>query len=223
MPVVITGDIISSSKLPLIHRQQRINDLFKGLFSTLRGVWGQSQQLRFEAIQGDAFQVYLPDDKDALRAALLLKCYCLAQDKIDEMYRFDCRLSIAVGPVSLLHPVLLAKSGGLVFDSSGRGLKGISPTSSQLVFASTEATWTLAINMGLALADEIIGRYTPAQSQAVLLKIMYPQQLQEWLANQLSISRSAYSQRLKQAGWIALETLLSFYAATTPLQPHDTN
>ncbi|WP_375416443.1 hypothetical protein [uncultured Hymenobacter sp.] len=214
MPVIITGDIISSSKLALPKRQQQLNELLRGLFTDLRGIWRRKELLRAETIQGDSFQIYLLDDKEAIRAALLIKCFCLSQSKVGSTYRFNCRLSIAIGAVTLLHPSSLAKSGGLAFDYSGRGLKAISRTGSQLVFESIEIAWTQAINMGLALADELLSRCTPAQNQAVLLKLFYPQQTQEWLAGQIGIGRSAYSQRLKQTGWTALEMLLTYYTDT---------
>ena len=214
MPVVITGDIISSSELALAKRQLQINQLLKELFATLRGVWRRKEHLRAEAVQGDSFQVYLLDNKEAIRAALLIKCFCLSQNKVGGTYRFDCRLSIGVGKVTLLHTNSLAKSGGVVFDYSGRGLKDISRTSAQLVFKAREASWTQSMNMGLALADELLSRCTPAQNQAVLLKLLHPQQTQEWLAGRVGIGRSAYSQRLKQTGWSAIEMLLAYYAET---------
>ena len=214
MPVVITGDIISSSKLAPAKRQALLNQLFKEMFAALRAVWRRKELLRAETVQGDAFQVYLPEDSEAMRAALLIKCFCLAQRKVDDNYRFDCRLSIGVGGITLLHRDSLAKSGGTAFDCSGRGLKEISHTGSQLVFKSDKAQWVRAINMGLALADERLSHCTPAQSQAMLLKLSYPTQTQDWLAARVPIGRSAYSQRLKQAGWPALEILLNYYRET---------
>lgn len=214
MAVIITGDIINSSKLLSSQRQQLLNQIIEASFAALRKVWQQSALLRAEAIQGDAFQIYLSDNRAAMRAALFIKCFYLSQKKVDSSYRFDCRLSIAIGNVSFLHPNSLAKSGGLVFDYSGRGLKEISRTGPQLVFESTEVAWTRAVNMGLALVDEILGRSTPAQSEALLYKLSYPQQTQEWLAEQIGIGRSAYSQRLKQAGWTVLEAFLDYYDET---------
>lgn len=108
----------------------------------------------------------------------------------------------------------MAKSGGVVFDYSGRGLKEFSRAGSQMLFKAREVHWVQAINMGLALSDELLRRCTPAQSQAVFLKLTYPQQTQEWLAGRVGISRSAYSQRLKQTGWSALELLPAYYNET---------
>lgn len=223
MPVVITGDIIGSSKLPQEQRQQRLNKLLEGLFAAIQTIWPQGGSAKAEIIQGDSFQLYFPNDEEAIRAALLIKCFCLSQEKVSRTYRINCRLSIAVGIVSFLHPDSLAKSGGPVFDYSGRGLKQISRTNPQLVFESTETTWAKAVNMGVALADELIDRCTPSQSQALFWKLAYPQQNQEWLARQLGIGRSAYSQRLKQAGWAALDILLRYYSDTILNQLHDTN
>ena len=214
MSVVITGDIISSSKLVLEERQKYLNQSLKQLFTALRSVWRRKEQMRAEVIQGDSFQVYLSNNQDAIRAALLIKCFCLSQNKVGESYRLDCRLSIGLGKVTLLHPDSLAKSGGVVFDYSGRGLKEISRTSSQLVFNARDASWAQAVNMGLALTDELLRRCTPAQNQAALLKLTHPQQTQDWLAGRVGISRSAYSQRLKQTGWSALELLLAYYTET---------
>lgn len=211
MPVVITGDIISSSKLALPKRQQLLNELLKELFTALRGVWRLKEQMRAETIQGDAFQIYLINQKEAIRAALLIKYFFLSQNKVGGTYRFDCRLSIGIGKTALLHPTSLAKSGGIVFDHSGRGLKEITRSGPQLVFKARELDLTQAINMGLALADELASHYTPAQSRAILLKLTYPQQTQEWLAGRVGIGRSAYSQRLKQTGWPALEMFLGYY------------
>lgn len=217
MSVVITGDIISSSKLALARRQQLLNELFDKLFLALRSVWRDRSHLRTETIQGDSFQVYLLDNKEALRAAFLIKCFCLAQDKMEGNYRLDCRLSIAIGDVTLLHSESLAKSGGLVFDYSGRGLKEISRTGPQLVFESTEVAWTQTINMGLTLAGALVRHNTSAQSQATFLKLAHPEQTQDWLAEQAGIGRSAYSQRLKQANWTAINSLLDYYAKTVRL------
>ena len=221
MAAVITGDIIESSRLALAERQQQLNDLLELLFIALRELWPSEQQLRAESIQGDAFQIYLADENEALRAAILIKCFCLSQSKIGGMYRFDCRLSIGIGAVALLHPHSLAKSGGTVFDYSGRGLKEISYSGSQLVFKADSTAWSQAINMGLALADELLSRYTPAQSQAVFLKVAHPQYIQETLAELISIGRSAYSQRLKQAGWHAIATLFDYYAEAIKTQHDD--
>ncbi len=212
MPAVLTGDIISSSKLPAAQRQQQLNLVLQGLFSTLRSVWRRKEQLRAESVQGDAFQVYLLEQQEALRVGLLIKCFCLAQHKVSD-YRFDCRLSIGIGSVRLLHPQTLAQSGGTAFDYSGRGLKAISRTGSQMCFYAQKAVWNQPMNMGLALADELMSHWTPAQSQAVLLKLQYPTQTQDWLAGRVGIGRSAYSQRLNQAGWSAIEKMLEYAAA----------
>lgn len=218
MAAVITGDIIGSSKLALEGRQQRINQLLQALFAALAETWGQKTNIRTEVVQGDAFQVYLADDREAIRATLFIKCFCLSQDKVGSNYRFDCRLSTATGSVSYLHPEALAKSGGLAFDYSGRGLKDISRTNPQLVFASSASPWASAMSMGLAFADELLSHGTPAQNRAVLLKLSFLYQTQDWLATQLGIGRSAYSQRLKQAGWPALEGLLNYYDETLKAQ-----
>lgn len=213
MPVVITGDIIGSSKLAQAERQSILNQLLKELFGALRVVWRRKEQLRAEIIQGDAFQVYLGEDAEGLRAALLTKCFFLAQKKVNASYRFDCRLSIGTGRISLLHPDSLAKSGGPAFDYSGRGLKDIVRTGPQLVFKAPTTGLTQAVSVALALTDELMSRWTPLQSQAVLLALTYPGQTNEWLAGRVGISRSAYSQRLRQAGWSAVQALLDYYTA----------
>ncbi len=215
MAVVITGDVISSSRLALTKRQLLLNQLLKESFAVLRNVWRLKTQMRAEIIQGDAFQVYVLDNAEAIRAAFLIKCFWLSQDKVGNNYRFDCRLSIGIGAVALLDADSLAKSGGDVFTYSGRGLKEISRTGPQLRFKAPNADWSAAINVALALADELLGRYTPAQAQALLLKLIYPRETQAKLAKRLEISRSAYSQRLGQAGWPAVEALLTYYSKTT--------
>ena len=222
MAVVITGDIIGSSRLALEQRQQTLNQLIEKLFAALRNTLPQEPSLETEIIQGDSFQLYLSTNEEAVRAALLIRCFFLSQSKVSDTYRINCRLSIAVGNASFLYPNSLAKSGGPVFDYSGRGLKRISRTGSQLVFESSQLTWTKAISMGLALVDEITTRCTPLQSQALFLKLASPDRNQEWLAERAGIGRSAYSQRLKQAGWAALEIFLDYYTETVRNLLHDT-
>lgn len=217
MAVIITGDIIGSSQLAAAQRQERLNALLIELFSTLKSVWRQQDMLRTEFVQGDAFQVYLKADAEGMRAALLIKSFFLAQDKVSTGYRFDCRLSIGVEAISLLHPDSLAQSGGLAFDYSGRGLKNITRTGPQFWFKSGNSALNKAMAMGLALIDEIIRRWTPLQSQAIVLSLTYPAQTNEWLAGRIGITRSAYSQRLRQAGWSAIQQLLEYYLSTVNL------
>lgn len=177
----------------------------------MRIAWKRTAALRTEPLQGDAFQIYLTDAQDGLRAALLARCYYRAQEQPTAKYQLDCRLSIGAGSVTLLHPTSLAKSGGTAFEYSGRGLKAITRHGPQLLFASRAPSQARTLNVMLSLADELIQNWTTAQSQAVLQRLIYLDKNQEWLAGWLSIGRSAYNQRLRKAGWPALEELLSYY------------
>lgn len=215
MPTVITGDIISSSKLPAGQRQQLLNSLSKKLFAALRLAWRRKEAMRVESIQGDAFQIYLADGRDGLRAALLVKSFCRAQEKViisgSSDYRFDCRLSIGTGSVRLLHPTTLAQSGGPAFEFSGRGLSAMPKAGPQLVFRASAASLNEVIMVALTLTAELSKHWTVAQSEAVQLKLTYPEQTQDWLAGRLAIGRSAYTQRLNQAGWPGLQQFLALF------------
>ena len=218
MAIVITGDIIGSSKLVESARQQTLNELIRGIFGTLKQLWPGAEDLRTEAVQGDAFQVFVRHDADGLRAAFVIKSFCLAQPKLSASYRIDCRLSIGLGATTLLHPDTLAASGGEAFEYSGRGLKSIVPEGPQIIFKAPGDGFTEAIMMGLALADALIRHWTAAQSQAVLLRLIYTQKNDEWLGSQIGISRSAYWQRMRQINWPSFEALLLYYSSNATLQ-----
>jgi len=211
MAVVITGDLIESSKLAIDQRQQRINLLFEQLVTCLRQRWKNDSQLRGEIVQGDAFQIYTANDKDALRLAFIIRCFYRSQNAKQAKYRYDCRLSVAIGEIQSLDNSALAKSGGFVFELSGRAIKHISKTGPQIVFKSGQSAQEAAINMGLSLAELSIKGWRASQSKAILMKLVHSDTNQEWMAEHLGVSASAFSQRLNQAGWKAIETFLTYY------------
>lgn len=220
MPVILTGDIVNSSRFPASIRQERLNVLLDSLFNVLKLRW--PQQVRAEMVQGDAFQIFLAEQAEGLHLLLAVKSFFLSQDQEHE-HRLDCRLSLGLGEVDFLHTTSLAKSGGEAFEYSGRGLKSLPADGSRMTFQSSDAEFSQTLIVMLALTEEITKRWTVAQSEAIVLRLLNPADTQEQLAQVLGISRPAFSQRLGQTGWPALEKLLGHYSAMVKLRFNDQN
>ena len=197
LQVVLTADIVNSSRLDAGKDQQLIKQL-KEIFA--------KQQLEF--YRGDSFQVYISNPEAALKLALLARATAIGLLKEEHPPLTDIRLSLGIGQVQT--PVRsLNTAKGAAFVLSGRKFDEISKTSQRLAISTSNPL----ANEGLAVIsdylDTIFGRMSSKQAEVIaeLLKGA----LQKDVAKKYKKTVSTIHQRLSAARWEEIEKLLQQY------------
>jgi len=198
---VLKGDIVGSTTLPT-----------QGLVSVLnqlrRGVEAFSAQYRgavygvMDVFSGDSWQLLMPDWRRSLRAALYLR----AVVRSDAGCKIDTRIAIGWGSVDAdsLKLNRITESTGEAFTRSGHTLEKMAKHT-RLAFDGGETGLPL-VRASLALADELAGRWTSKQAQAVALALLG--QKQDKIASASGKKQPTVYKALRSAGWRGIETFL---------------
>jgi hypothetical protein len=227
MKATISGDIVSSTALSTEGRvmlEKRLKKLIK-LLDLQFGVFAR-------VIKGDYLECYLPQPEEALRIAILIKCY-IKSAAIDseagkkEMTLFRThaiRLAIGVGEITRFD----AKKGiidGEAIYLSGRLINRQSSTQGQrkiikatLFIDASQETIVDEFEPVLALLDVLIGQSTARQCEIIYLKLLNFNEHE--IAQELKIAQATVNQHSRSAGWNAIDKAISrFKTAIKNLQP----
>lgn len=212
----ISGDVVASTALSGQGREV-LEVGFHNLIKKLKkqfDVYGR-------VLKGDYFECYLPNPADALRVALITKCFIksLPVDSsggakqfkthgirlaigIGEISRFDDKKGIIDGEAIYLSGRLISRQG----DVSGRQ-KIIKST---LFIDATNKLLVSEFEPVFALLDVLLAKCTARQSEVVYHKLMGKNE--EDIAKMLKISQSAVNQHSTGAGWNSIEKAVNrFY------------
>jgi hypothetical protein len=198
---VLKGDIVGSTKLSTQGLSSVLNQLRKGVesfFGQYRGaVYG-----KMDVFSGDSWQLLMPDWRRSVRAALYLR----AVVKSDAETKIDTRIAIGWGAVDAdsLKRNRITESTGEAFTRSGHTLEKMAKHA-RLAFDGGE-TGTPLVRASLALADELAGRWTPTQAQAVAMALLG--QKQDEIASASGKKQPTVYKALRSAGWRGIETFL---------------
>lgn len=197
---VLTGDVVNSTQLS--QSQEKL------LFKILSALF--TERHTFEFFRGDSFQLYMDDPKDALRMALACRSVAIgltASDTVENERKYDIRISIGIGQVSV--PVKsLSIAKGEAFLLSGRSFDGLGDSRRLTIVCGNEIA-----DIGLAvIADylDIICKGMTAK-QAELITALLQGTTQQQMAITLDKSKSTISQLANAGRWPEIEKLLEYY------------
>lgn len=202
LAAVLTGDFVSSTKLPPSRRSAL---LLTWLKESLKAI-------QFELSQGDSFQLQVAAT-DGLLVALRLRSHLRSIKPLDG-YRPDARISIGLGTVDYTG-ANLSESAGPAFEFSGRGLLTDKHQLALLKITSLNPEFDAACNTALALAESIIQRWT--LTQALSIEAALGGLNQQRIAGLRGISQSAIQQQLRAAGWPGINNMLNYYSTNVNL------
>lgn len=202
---VITADLVGSSEYTngdWFTMNNRVRNFLEH--------WNTTEYTEYFAYRGDSLQGLLRDISQALKHAIYLKAFIksveLQGSKRASMA--DIRISIGIGEINYRGKSIM-ESNGQAFHNSGRTLDHITKTGQTLALTTPSEELNKEWDVIMTLLDELMERWTIASSEVIWRIIDGAEDVA--IANELGISRSAVSQRKKQAGWDAISKTLNYY------------
>lgn len=189
---VLTGDLIASTRAG-----REATDAAITLIDRIARDEGAQAEasIGFSRFRGDGWQIFCSDPGRVFRLAVRVLAALQSQKKLP-----GTRISAATGPFTTA-PADLAGAAGEVFSLSGRNLDSMGRQ--RLVFDSTaEGTgWQRAL---FAYLDWQSRRWSPEQAEAIALAFRRDPPQPGTSAEDLGITRQAFSARLDGAGYVPL-------------------
>lgn len=154
-----------------------------------------------EIYRGDSFQAVLRNHEEVMRFAILSRAILKSKNP-----DADLRIAIGIGDADQItdRP---GTSDGEAFRLSGHLADNIRNQRARIGIALKRPSDPLNANM--ALLEALIENWTPAQSE-VIAKLIQGNNISR-IAENLSISQSAVSQRVAAAKWWAIDSFLSTF------------
>ena len=200
--VIITGDIIASSKFSPVKRkklQNRITAFIKKIAANL-------PDFKAEQFRGDSLQCVLTKNKNAgLRTAVSLYCFLAAED-------FKIRQSVGIGEISFNGDNIVT-SDGTAFHVSGENIDELKKRNELISIGFADSKFNEEWKVHSASLNYLLGRLSNAQAEAVYLQLQNAKQ--EEIAKALHISQPSVHQRLQAAGWIVINRIVQRFETVT--------
>ena len=207
LSAVITGDIISSSKLNAVSRQQLLAELKNTIAGIESIFFNNGEKLLFQIFRGDSFQLLIPNASIVFLIALFIKSSLRSHFHNEEEDIWDIRQSIGIGTISF-NAGSISEMDGDAFRRSGPYLDSMKHGYS----LGIQTPWqdlNEIFNFTCRFIEYVTDRWTSNQAQVVSYSIFGHNQ--QNIANQLNISQSAVNQRLKSAGWHVLTDFEKYF------------
>lgn len=218
---VLTGDLIGSSRFRIQEREEILSNLKKSLQEISPDIIASP----FMVFRGDSFQGVLVRPEEALKAALIVRTSLLSRFK-GKRTRLDARIAVGIGTIDYLSKDQVGECDGEAFRNSGSELDKMKKGEQNLIVRTSWPETNEELRTECALLDVLIQRWTKEQAEAILYQIQRPKfnvplsiakedydDLKKGLtqvetAKILNISQSAVFQRLKIAGYWAVQVFL---------------
>jgi hypothetical protein len=193
LAAVLTGDLIGSTLAGQAATDTAIA-LIRSVALEEQGLGGSD--VRFSRYRGDGWQVYCSDPHRVFRIASLILANLHSRPDLP-----STRISAACGTVASLPAIGLDSASGDAFTMSGRGLDTIKRR--KLVYSQADGkdAWKAAFFSQL---EWQAFRWSPEQAQAIALSFRLDPPHPGKSAEELGISRQAFSARLDGAGYVPL-------------------
>ena len=220
---IISGDIIASTSLSMEEKEllmQQIQKLLKELDKKF-SVFGR-------IVKGDQVECYIPDARQSLRIALILKCfvksktsgpYVAAPGKpnrstANKYFRiYGIRVAIAIGQMDKVDRAKGILDGeaiylaGRAIDEQHTANKDRIVIKSTMIFISPDEKWQGEFEVLVSLIDILISKCTARQSEILVERLKG--NTEEAIAKKLKVSQSAINQNSNAAGWPGIEKAIN--------------
>lgn len=196
---VITGDIVNSNSLSAENHKICL-DQIEHTISRLADVF----DVQGDVFRGDEFQVFVPNPKQALRCAVLLRLALMMCIK-----NVDARVSIGIGGYKDLSDSLRKTVKGEAFELSGKALNTMKNERLTVTVAATRHE-AVASTTGLLVQylDFMITDLSQRQAEALFSRVLFTGLTQEALSKETGIARRSLASRLQRSNAaLILETL----------------
>jgi hypothetical protein len=222
---IINGDIIGSTRMSIKEREEFMKHLQRG-FEALKKIKTLGIVRNFEIYRGDSFQGALEKPEGALRAALLLRSLSRMSQptmvKVNPVAKkvfissafdvTDLRIAVGIGTVTVLKNKLM-ESDGEAFRLSGRLFDSMKRQGPNLAIETSFKDMNKELEASWGLIDAIVNKWTRAQAEVVYYCLLGYSQV-EIAKSLIKVSPPALNQRLKGAGWSALEKMITYFEET---------
>jgi hypothetical protein len=207
---VLTGDLVSSSRLTSTQSQQAM-ELLRTSSALFEQRFPGTVYGNMDTFRHDSWQLLLNKPDQAFRAALFLRSALKMES--DAVTKYDTRISIGIGTVEYIAAERISDSRGPVFTLSGKGVDTIKGASLALSIETEEAEpWSDMIYAVIPLLDCIATDWTPTESRAVNAALMGRTQEESatlWVSKKRSRpTRQAVGDSLIRAHWNTVHTVL---------------
>ena len=193
--VIITGDVIASSKLTPVKRKKLQNRLD----TFIKKISGNYPDFKAEQYRGDSLQCILTKNRTAgLRTALSLYCFLAAED-------FKIRQSLGIGEISFSSNNVIT-SDGTAFRLSGENIDELKKRGELISITAEDAVFSEEWKIHSSSLNFLLERLSSAQAEALYLQLQNARQ--EEIAKALHISQPSVHQRLQAAGWSVISRML---------------
>jgi hypothetical protein len=213
----ISADIVSSSSLTIIQRQEldrELNSLIKILTQEF------SEKLFYgRIIKGDYIECVIGKPKLALRIALLIKSYIKSLDfeqnnSTQDFVKFKTygiRIAVGIGTLNIFDKASGIIDGEAIY-LSGRAINEISKLKQTLIFQSKKEKLNDNFSVTFCLLDVLFNKYTKAQSEVMFYLLQNKKEKD--IASFLKKSQSAINQHSNSANWYAVESAVKYFEKT---------
>ena len=199
---VVTGDIVNSSALSDAEHQTCLQQIEQTI-----AIFQDEFHALGDVFRGDEFQVFVPNPKDALRCAVLLRLTLMKCVK-----GADARVSVGIGAYKQIETELRKTAKGEAFQLSGRALKDMDEERLKM---SLPETANVNLNKDLLIhdllvrhLDSIITGLSEKQAEVLFPRLLYPELTQDALSAKTGINRRSLASRLQRANAsLILDTL----------------
>lgn len=222
--VVISGDIIASSSIAIAEKALLEERLYE-LFSLLKAEFGVFSRL----IKGDYLEMVIPNAGEALRLALMIKCFVKSlpisepksskeKNKFKSFKNYGVRLAIGYGELSRFDPEKGIIDGDAIY-FSGRWITENSTHNKQRIvvkntlhFISDEEKLNKSLEPLMMLLDLTVNKATGRQCEIAYLKLLGKSE--DEIASELQITQPVVNQHSTALGWNAIECAVNYFSNT---------
>lgn len=207
--IVITGDIVGSSRLSSKERKKLLEVMTAGSKEVCKAFKG-AVPLEVDIFRGDSWQLLVTAPMLGLHVPLFYRGFIKAKMT---PARVDTRLAIALGTIDLVPETRVSQGDGQAYRLSGRAMEVLKGYN-RMVFVfpdELKSAITQAIRALVFLTDVLVTKWTPKQAEAItgVLKGMNQEEIAATWPDG-PVSQQAVAQHLLRAGWYGLSKGLDF-------------
>lgn len=201
MIAVITGDVVSSRKMP--PRSGWMKRLTQALEAPSNG------PVRWAVFRGDGFQVEIQRPAEALKIALMIRAALKSMEGLHQI-GLDARIGIGLGEKGYSGQSV-GMSDGEAYRLSGTLLDTLKEEGERLKISTGTSSFDRRMNICMALTNAIVEDWSQRSAELVWLRLSDPLATQERLARKLKISQPAVFKRDTASHIREIEDVVEFF------------